>query len=74
MIGLMSESKKDEPEYPGLWVFNSCREWIRTVPILMRDERNIEDISTEAEDHIADETRYICQTVRPPLKTQALLF
>ncbi len=74
MIGLMSESKKDEPEYPGLWVFNSCREWIRTVPILMRDERNVEDISTEAEDHIADETRYICQTVRPPLKTQALLF
>jgi hypothetical protein len=73
VISMMSESAKDVPEYPGLWVFDTCREWIRTVPILMRDEREVEDIDTNSEDHIADETRYVCQTVRPPLKVKPLL-
>jgi len=73
MVQLMAEATKDVPENPGLWVFDICRDWIRTVPTLMRDKRNIEDISTEMEDHIADETRYVCQTVRAPLKTQELL-
>jgi hypothetical protein len=73
LIKLMAEAKKDNPEYPGLWVFNTCRDWIRTVPTLMRDERNIEDIDSNSEDHIADETRYVCQTVRAPLKTSPLL-
>ena len=73
MVTLMAEATKDNPEYPGLWIFETCRDWIRTVPTLMRDERNIEDISTDTEDHIADETRYVCQTVRPSLKTQELL-
>jgi len=73
MISLMSEAKKDNPENPGMWIFNSCREWIRTVPTLMRDENNIEDIRTDAEDHIADETRYVCQTVKAPMKTFELL-
>ena len=73
MISLMSEAKKDNPENPGMWIFNNCREWIRTVPTLMRDENNIEDIRTDAEDHIADETRYVCQTVKAPMKTFELL-
>jgi hypothetical protein len=73
MVGLMSEAKKDIPESPGLWVFDSCRDWIRTVPTLMRDEKNIEDIGTDSEDHIADETRYVCQTVRAPMRTMELL-
>ena len=69
----MSESLKDEPENPGLWVFNTCSDWIRTVPTLMRDDKNVEDIDTTSEDHIADETRYVCQTVRAPLRTTELL-
>jgi hypothetical protein len=73
MITLMSEAAKEEPENPGLWVFDTCREWIRTVPTLMRDDKNIEDIATDTEDHIADETRYVCQTVRAPMKTMELL-
>lgn len=47
-------------EYPGLLVFDTCRQFIRTVPVLPRDERNTDDIDTDAEDHIADETRYRC--------------
>lgn len=45
-------------EEPGLFVFETCRSFIRTVPTLPRDERNLDDINTNAEDHIADETRY----------------
>jgi hypothetical protein len=45
-------------EHPGLYVFNTCEAFIRTVPVLPRDEKNTDDVDTESEDHIADEMRY----------------
>lgn len=45
-------------ETPGLFVFRECAQFIRTIPTLPRDARDPDDIDTEAEDHIADETRY----------------
>jgi hypothetical protein len=45
-------------EGPGLYVFNTCRQFIRTVPVLPRDQTKPDDIDTEAEDHVADEARY----------------
>ncbi len=51
-------------EGPGLYVFDNCRHFIRTVPVLPRDDRQPEDVDTETEDHIADETRYRCLTKR----------
>jgi hypothetical protein len=36
----------------------SCEHTIRTLPYLQHDERNAEDLDTDAEDHAADETRY----------------
>ena len=33
---------------------------IRTVPVLQHDPERLEDLDTNAEDHIADETRYAC--------------
>ena len=45
-------------EDPGLFIFNTCRHFIRTIPVLPRDETKSDDINTDAEDHIADETRY----------------
>jgi len=45
-------------EAPGLFVFESCRHFIRTLPVLPRDELDPDDIDSAAEDHIADETRY----------------
>lgn len=45
-------------EEPCLRVFSTCRDFIRTVPILPRDDKNPDDINTDAEDHIADEARY----------------
>jgi hypothetical protein len=46
------------PEEPGLWVFNTCTQFIRTVPVLPRDEKKPDDVDTDAEDHVADESRY----------------
>lgn len=40
-------------------VFNTCRHFIRTIPALVYDESNVEDIDTDMEDHIYDECRYV---------------
>jgi hypothetical protein len=45
-------------EKPGLFIFDTCEQFSRTFPVLPRDEKKPDDIDTEAEDHIADETRY----------------
>ncbi|MEO0496824.1 MAG: phage terminase large subunit [Pseudomonadota bacterium] len=56
-------------EEPGLLVFNTCKEFIRTVPVLPRDERDPEDVDTDAEDHIGDETRYRLTKVKRTVST-----
>ncbi len=45
-------------ESPGLFVFGTCQQFLRTVPVLPRDERKPDDVDTDAEDHIGDEVRY----------------
>lgn len=45
-------------EDPGIFIFDNCLQWIRTVPVLARDSKKIDDVDTTAEDHAADETRY----------------
>jgi len=40
-------------------VFDTCRHFIRTIPNLVYDESNVEDIDTTQEDHIYDECRYV---------------
>lgn len=59
----------DENGYPMMYVFKNCRGFIRTIPILMYDEHKVEDIDTDGEDHIADETRYVCMS--RPIKPRA---
>lgn len=43
-----------------LQVFNTCKHFIRTIPALVYDETDVEDIDTDTEDHIYDECRYVC--------------
>ncbi len=43
---------------PAFGVFTSCVEWWRTVPNLVSDKSNIEDVDTHGEDHIYDDTRF----------------
>lgn len=51
-------------EEPGLFVLERCHQFIETVPSLPRDEKDPDDVNTNAEDHIADETRYRVRHVR----------
>ena len=55
----VSEDKKKEP---GLRIFSSCRNLIRTLPVLPLDDHNPEDINTDAEDHAYDALRYGCMS------------
>jgi hypothetical protein len=52
----------DEDGYPMMYVFNTCKDFIRTIPMLQYDEHKPEDLDTDGEDHIADETRYFCMS------------
>jgi hypothetical protein len=45
-----------------MYVLDSCKDFIRTVPGLQYDAHKVEDIDTEGEDHIADEWRYFCMS------------
>ncbi len=47
---------------PGLYVFSTCSQFIRTVPSLPRDEKNMDDVNSAAEDHVGDESRYRVMT------------
>lgn len=45
-------------EEPGLFIMRRCQRFLDTVPCLSRSDKDPDDINTDDEDHIADETRY----------------
>ena len=49
----------DERGYPRFYVFRNCKNFIRTIPLMMYDQHKPEDLDSDLEDHIADEWRYI---------------
>jgi hypothetical protein len=51
-------AKRKPLEEPGLYVFATCLDFIRTVPMMPRDEIKPDDVDSKCEDHIGDETRY----------------
>jgi len=55
----LTETAKKEP---GLRIFSTCRNLIRTLPTLPLDDNNPEDIDTNAEDHAYDALRYGCMS------------
>lgn len=56
---LLDNAIKNPRELPGLHVFENCSHFIRTVPVLPRDNKKPDDVNTAAEDHVGDETRYM---------------
>lgn len=54
----LAASKDMSLEEPGMYIFDICQHWCRTVPVLPRSSKNMEDVDTNAEDHVYDETRY----------------
>lgn len=65
---MMKASLTYPMEEAGLFVFNTCHQFIRTVPILPRDKKYLDDVDTDAEDHIGDETRYGATAVQRTVK------
>ena len=43
-----------------MYVFDACRAFLRTVPLLAYDPLRPEDLDSTQEDHAADEWRYLC--------------
>ena len=62
---------------PGLVIFDTCQNLLRTLPLLCFDSRDCEDVADGAEDHAADALRYGLMSrpapVRhpPPVKSPA---
>lgn len=52
----------DENGKAMMYIFKNCKAFIRTIPLLQYDEHRVEDIDTDGEDHVADETRYFLMT------------
>lgn len=56
---------------PLIYCFDTCRDSIRTIPMLQHDENRLEDVNTQMEDHAGDDWRYACMSrpwVRPAPK------
>lgn len=62
----------DENGYPRMYVFDNCKAFIRTFPLMMYSETNPEDLNTKLEDHCPDEVRYMCMSrpIEPIIKTE----
>lgn len=52
----------DDNGYPRMYVFNNCKAFIRTIPLMMFSETKPEDLDTKLEDHCPDEVRYMCMS------------
>lgn len=56
------------------YVFTGCRAFRRTVPGLLFSETEPEDLDTRMEDHVADESRYLCMARPiPPRRVETAL-
>ncbi len=65
----------DQNGIPMLYVFDCCKDFIRTFPTLVYDSYDVEDIDSAGEDHIYDETRYLCmlRPIRRPSEAEETL-
>lgn len=50
----------DENGYARCYIFEGCKDFIRTIPLMMYDQHKVEDLDTSLEDHCPDEFRYMC--------------
>lgn len=62
--------RMDDSNRPGLYVFNTCKDTIRTLPALPYDQFKPEDIDSSSEDHAYDMIRYMCMA-RPVAAREA---
>lgn len=76
-LSIPRDESGNQIERPMLQVYDTCKHFIRTIPALSMDEVNPEDIDTDQEDHVYDESCHIVQArpmrlqVPEPSKTDA---
>jgi hypothetical protein len=58
----------DEAGRPKMQIFSTCTEFIRTIPTLPYSLTKVEDIDSDAEDHIYDEARYFLMDSPMPVR------
>ena len=63
--------KFDAEGQPGMQVFSTCTDFIRTIPALPYSMTKAEDIDSNAEDHCYDEARYFCMARPMPVQGAA---
>ena len=63
----LKAAKENQKEEAGLYIFSNCTQWIRTVPVLPRYEKDRDDVDPKAEDHAGDSTRYRLSYAVPPM-------
>lgn len=59
---------------PRFYCFSNCKHFIRTIPLLLYDEKKVEDVDTSLEDHIYDEWRYVMMEnpINPPIRRKVI--
>jgi len=66
MAQLMHYDKESIPRF--YIIKGTCPNLIRTLPDMIRDEKNPEDIDTTLEDHVMDACRYSLSHIQAPMK------
>lgn len=67
---LKPQGQLDGTVRPRIQFFDTCPNIIRTLPEMVYDENNIEDLNSDLEDHGPDSLRYGLRTKPTPAKTQ----
>jgi len=55
----LSTFDEQPPRAPMMQIYDTCEDFIRTIPLLRSDDKNIEDIDTTMADHVYDEACHI---------------
>lgn len=63
------DSSGQVTKQPGLRVFSTCKELIRTLPSLIHDDLKPEDLDSDGEDHCSDALRYHLRSISVLPKT-----
>lgn len=58
MFGSRTNPDGTPRENPGFFITADCPQFMETVPVLPRSDKDPDDVDTDAEDHIADACRY----------------
>lgn len=58
LAGALPTKNRAPRENPGFFVFDTCLQTIELLPSTPRDDDDLDDVDTEAEDHLADMIRY----------------